>query len=391
MTVQAEGAEQARVTTAEGVFHLPADAVPVFGADHPFLEDVAHDLVRMVHHEDSGDILLIGWSHQTESTSFVFQNGAHAGPGTEETGAFALLPADAPVPQSGKPYLRPDDLRLAALRFLGRVPETLRTNPVFSQGPVRMITYNVHACVGMDGQLSPERIARVISQSGANIICLQELDVGRHRSGKLDQARVIAECLAMNHQFHPAWHVEEEQFGNAILTRFPLRVVEAKGLHHHKSDRSRRSALWVEIDIDSVNSLQVINTHISIYPHEQLIQARQLMDEWVQPAALRGPVVLCGDFNARPNSKTHQVFAREMRDVEYLNSQPAKSTYFSPYPLTRVDHIFVTEELLPKNVQVLDNRLAKVASDHLPLVTDLELTKFKTAPFIDDLVQTESD
>ena len=57
----------------------------------------------------------------------------------------------------------------------------------------------------------------------------------------------------------------------------------------------------------------------------------------------------------------------------------------------RVDHIFVTEELRPKHVQVLDSRIAKVASDHLPLVTDLELTTFKTAPFADDLVESETD
>lgn len=392
MTVQAEGTDQAMVTTLAGVFHLPADAIPVFGADHPFLEDVAHDLIRMVQHEESGDILLIGWTRQTESTSFVYQNGAHAGPGREETGAFALLPADVPLPPTGKPYLRPDDLRLAALRFLGREPAMQPMSPVFPRDKrIRMVTYNVHGCVGMDGQLSPERIARVISQSGANIICLQELDVCRHRSGKRDQARVIAECLAMNHEFHPAWHLEEEQFGNAILTRFPMRVVEAKGLHHHKSDRSRRSALWVEINIDLVNSLQVINSHISIYPQEQLIQARQLLEEWVQPASLLGPVILCGDFNARPNSKTHQVFDKQMRDVEYLSAEPAKSTYFSPYPLTRVDHIFITEELLPKNVQVLNSRIAKVASDHLPLVTDLELSEFKTVPSVDAMVETETD
>ena len=81
----------------------------------------------------------------------------------------------------------------------------------------------------MDGQLSLDRIARVISQSAADVICLQELDVSRQRSDFIDQAQEIAKHLEMSHEFHPAWHIEEEQFGNAVLSRFPMRVIEASG------------------------------------------------------------------------------------------------------------------------------------------------------------------
>ncbi len=374
MVIQAKEDNQAKVTTAEGSYILPQDAVLVFGADHPFLEDVNEDLIRLVHHPDSGDLVLVGWKNKSHSTSFVLQNGAHAGPGIEETRGFALLPPDASLTNK-KRYLRPNDLRLAALRFLKREPR--RKRPVFNPGSrenrIRIVTYNVHACVGMDGELSPNRIARVIAQSGANVICLQELDVFRQRSGNQDQAHAIAKYLEMNYEFHPAWHLEEEQFGNAILTRFPMRVIETKGLHHHKADRSRRSALWAEIDIDERISVQIINTHLSIYPKEQLIQAKELLEEWVQPASLLGPVVLCGDFNARPNSPTCKAFAKKLFDVESFDQNPTRSTYFSPFPVTRVDHIFVTNELQAKSTRVIDSRMAKVASDHLPLIVDLKL------------------
>jgi endonuclease/exonuclease/phosphatase family metal-dependent hydrolase len=366
--------DTATVTTLEGKFVLPRDAVLVFGADHPFLEDVAADLIRLVNHPDSGDIVLIGWTHQAQSTSFVLQNGAHAGPGIEETRGFTLLPPDIVPADSEKRYLRPNELRLMGLRFLGRSTESVSSLAVASpREDVRVMTYNVHACVGMDGELSPERIARVIGQSGANIVCLQELDVFRHRSGNRDQAHAIAMYLEMNFQFHPAWHLEEEQFGNAILTRFPMEVVESKGIHHHHADRSRRSALWVEIKVDDTTTLQVINTHLSIYPKEQLIQAQELSEEWVQPASLLGPVVLCGDFNARPGSATHRAFASKLSDVESFDSRPTRSTYFSPFPVSRVDHIFVTDELVGQHSQVIESRVAKTASDHLPLVVDLKL------------------
>lgn len=378
MTVVPTVAGRAHVITEEGEYQLPEDAVRVFGPEHPFVEEVSQDMIQLAHHKDSGEIVLVGWKNGQESTSFVLQNGAHAGPGVEETRAFALLPADTHLPVTSHRYLRPDDLRLAGLKFLGREPDGALTpsTPVaqpVKPGHVRILTYNVHACVGMDGQLSPERIARVIAQTNADIICLQELDVFRQRSGQLDQAHTIAQHLRMSHQFHPAWHIEEEQFGNAILTRFPMRVVEAKGLHHHKADRSRRSALWVEVDIGSETSLQIINTHLSIYPTEQRTQARELVEEWIQPASLLGPVVLCGDFNARPTSMTCRILEGAMHNVESFDGNPTQSTLFSPFPLTRVDHIFVDQKLSSKGTRVISSRMASVASDHLPLVSDLKV------------------
>lgn len=374
MVVLSENEKHAKVVTASGTFVLPDDAVTVFGADHPFLDEICTDMVSLASHTDAGDMVLVGWNHDGTSTSFVLQNGAHAGPGIEETRGFALIPSDVHLPQSDRHYLRPNDLRMAGLRLLDRDVEGHDViKPSIKKGRIRIMTYNIHACVGMDGQLSPRRIARVIAQTNADVVCLQELDVGRHRSGFRDQVCAIAQHLSMDHQFQPAWQIEEEQFGNAILTRLPMKLVQASGLHHHKKDRSRRSALWVEIELGNGVSLQVINSHLSIYPAEQKIQAQQLLEEWVHPASLIGPVVLCGDFNARPGSKTHKILVGTIQDVESFDSFPTRPTLFSPFPLTRVDHIFVSEGLRATKNHVIQSRLAKTASDHLPLVSDLKL------------------
>ena len=162
-----------------------------------------------------------------------------------------------------------------------------------------------------------------------------------------------------------------------------MRVIEASGLHHHKADRSRRSALWVEIDFGSDRCLQIINTHLSIYPTEQKIQAAQLIEEWVQPASLLGPVVLCGDFNARPNSATCKIFRETLVDVESFDRRPTKPTLFSPFPISRVDHIFVGEGVRAKNTTVVSSRLAKTASDHLPLIVDLEFREIEKMDSVD--------
>jgi endonuclease/exonuclease/phosphatase family metal-dependent hydrolase len=379
MIVVAENGNRARVVTREGVYFLPDDMIQVFGADHPFLEDAANDLIRLAHHVDSGDVVLVGWTRTTHSTSFVLQNGAHAGPGIDETSAFALLPPDTHFPITDKRYLRPSDLRLAAMHLLNRIPESAggtrrHANHRGSTVDVlRIMTYNVHACVGMDGQLSPQRIARVISQTGASLVCLQELDVFRRRSGKQDQAHEIATFLEMNFQFHPAWHIEEEKFGNAVLTRFPLNVVKADSLHHYKESRSRRSAIWVEIEICFETRLQVISSHLSIYPREQLRQADELLRDWIEPAMQRGPVVLCGDLNARPNSRCYRVFASALRDVASFSGGPPKPTYFSPKPVSRLDHIFVSKDLFATHSDVIESQLARIASDHLPLVANIRV------------------
>ena len=93
--------------------------------------------------------------------------------------------------------------------------------------PVRLMTYNVHGCVGVDRRLDVGRIAAVIAQNRPDIVALQELDVGRARSGRVDQAHEIAGRLGMRVQFNCAFRVEEEQYGDAILTPCPIGWSEA--------------------------------------------------------------------------------------------------------------------------------------------------------------------
>ena len=82
-----------------------------------------------------------------------------------------------------------------------------------------------------------------------------------------------------------------------------------------------------------------------------------------------------------PDGKTHKAISVAMKDVETFPAFKTKPTYFSPYPMARLDHIFVTPELIPESVQVIDTRLAKVASDHRPLLTTLNL-KTKVDPLL---------
>jgi hypothetical protein len=117
-----EGRARVRMWTEEGQFLLPDDAALVFPRAHPFLEDMVGDLMALCRHPDAGDFVLWGWDRRGPPCAFSVESGSHGGPGLEETHAFALLPADAPIQIGAKNYLRPLDLRKAALEYLGRVP-----------------------------------------------------------------------------------------------------------------------------------------------------------------------------------------------------------------------------------------------------------------------------
>ncbi|MHA1567384.1 MAG: endonuclease/exonuclease/phosphatase family protein [Alphaproteobacteria bacterium] len=369
---------RARVWSDAGEFLLPRDKAVVLGAEHPFLDAATRDLVDLCHHADAGDFVISGWRPDRPAYSFAVESGAHGGAGPNETGAFALLPSDAVLPEAGPGYLRPADLRRAAQQFLGRAePAPTPARGPAQPGTIRLMTYNVHSCIGMDGTLSPERIARVIARAKPNIVALQELDVGRARTMSVDQAHRIASCLEMDVHFHPTMHVEEGEYGNAILSNLPMRLVKAEalpGVILGKTPVEPRGAIWVAIEVDNIE-LQLFNTHLGLLPNERRRQAAALLGpDWLSHPDCVGPVVLCGDFNALPRSAVCRRLGERLRDAQdQLEGHRPKGTFFGRYAGARIDHIFVDPRSAVVNIVVPNTTLDRVASDHLPLVADIAL------------------
>src|SRR5580692_10055815 len=130
---------------------------------------------------------------------------------------------------------------------------------------VRILTYNVHRCVGADRVLDVARVADVLAAQAPDIVALQEVDVGRARTGGVDQAHQLARRLGMAFHFNAALKVEEELYGDAILTALPERLVKAGPLPGYPRLRrlEPRGALWVEVEVGAVR-LQVITTHLGL-------------------------------------------------------------------------------------------------------------------------------
>ncbi|WP_337267323.1 endonuclease/exonuclease/phosphatase family protein [Oryzifoliimicrobium ureilyticus] len=232
-----------------------------------------------------------------------------------------------------------------------------------------LLTYNVHSCVGTDRRLDPKRIADVIAQSGADIVALQEVDVGRKRTGGIDQAELIASHLKMNAQFHPALHLEEEKYGDAILTAFPMRLVKAGAL---PSIGETRGALWVRIDVGGLN-VNVINTHLGLRSHDRRQQVNALMEpSWMGSEQFQSaPSIFCGDFNAGPRSPIHATLEGTLRNSHRLAGKGVARTFPSRLPLLSLDHVFVSDGVDALSSEVIANPLARRASDHLPLLASL--------------------
>ncbi|HEV2531792.1 endonuclease/exonuclease/phosphatase family protein, partial [Phenylobacterium sp.] len=168
----------------------------------------------------------------------------------------------------------------------------------------------------------------------------------------------------------------EERYGDAILTCYPERLVQVGPLPGY--DRLRalepRGALWVEVEIDD-KPVQIINTHLGLVPREQQIQAAWLAGPaWLGHPLCQGPQILLGDFNATGASLVYRTLTAKLAAARKLAKRRTPTTTFpSPLPVLRIDHLFVSPEVRVTDVFAPFDPLTRIASDHLPLVMDFEL------------------
>jgi endonuclease/exonuclease/phosphatase family metal-dependent hydrolase len=248
----------------------------------------------------------------------------------------------------------------------------------------RILTYNVHRFVGIDRKLSAGRTAEVIAACEPDVVALQEARFGLARGGGLDMAEGVARYLGMELHFEPTIRLFGEQFGLADMTALPTRRIKAGSLPTLPNRRSleARKALWVGIETGGCE-LQLVNTHLSLLSRrERLLQADALLGEdWLGGRVCANPVVVVGDLNAGSGSKAYGRLAGELRDVQLEATLPRlQPTFHTRLPVRRIDHIFVSPTIEVLHAEARRTPLARVASDHLPLVADLRLSGEARAP-----------
>lgn len=359
--------------TREGQFRLPQATEQVVGKDHPFLEELKQDLIELARHPDAGTFVFFSTGTEGMPMSFPIEHGAHGGFGREETHGFLLLPEETAGINHSKPYWRPQDIRRAALQFLQRAPAEQSAAPVRLKQhdhALRVMTYNVHSCRGLDGEWAPDRVAAIIAQYDPDVVALQEVDVQRPRSRHVDQAQQIAQILNMHYHFHPSYTLEEEQYGNVLLSRYPIHVVKSGALPGRRR-LEPRSAIWGQIEYGE-QSIQLVATHLGLRPGERLQQVRTLLGaEWLGDGQCQHPIIFCGDFNTFASSKVYREITRQFHDAQAVYDKPVFGlTWMS---LIRLDYIFMTPGIQVQQLFVPRTTLTRKASDHLPLIADLVL------------------
>jgi endonuclease/exonuclease/phosphatase family metal-dependent hydrolase len=240
----------------------------------------------------------------------------------------------------------------------------------------RIVTYNVRRCVGNDRQLDVGRVAAVLAALEPDVVALQELDVGRARTGHVDQANEIAGALDMACHFNAAMRVEKELYGDAILSAHPEKLIQAGPLpgYGRVPLLEPRGALWIEVELAG-RPVQIINTHLGLVPREQQHQARFLAGPaWLAHPRCTGAKILLGDFNATGASVAYRTLSARLEAARNLAPRRSPTATFpSQLPVLRIDHLFVSREIRVLDVFAPFDPLTRVASDHLPLVMDFEL------------------
>lgn len=255
--------------------------------------------------------------------------------------------------------------------------------PLASARTLRVLSYNVHRCVGTDRHLSPERVAAVIAACQPDIVALQELDVGRKRSGNIDQAEIIADLLRMRYHFYPALQSYDEMYGDAVFSNLPMRLIKAGPLPalSHARFAEPRGALWVAVDCQGCD-LQLINTHLSLDPREHFHQTNMLLGpEWMGSPQCHGPTVFVGDLNALAWSASYKCLLARFKDAQQGLSRRPQSTFPSWWPFLRIDHAFVDPSIEVIDCRPIRTSLSKKASDHLPLTLDIRFQAQSLPPW----------
>ena len=246
---------------------------------------------------------------------------------------------------------------------------------------IRIITYNIHRAIGLDRRFQPERIIKILRDHDADIVLLQEVDEGAPRSKQQDMAREIAQALDYPH--YAAGHnvsLRKGRYGNATLSRYP--IVRERNIDLTVGDHKRRGCQHTAIEIDHGGDtpyrLEVFNLHLGLAPLERQRQSGLLMrSKEFANIDHRSACIVGGDFNDWL-SRLRALFIEGMslrcatdRETR-LRTRPIK-TYPSFSPRGGLDRIYYRGGLRFLTAQVCRHQVARVASDHLPVIVDFEL------------------
>lgn len=246
----------------------------------------------------------------------------------------------------------------------------------------RLLTYNIHRAIGVDGLFEPARIVAILAHHDADIVLLQEVDRGVPRSKHLDLASHFAAALRYDYRaVGMNVFLRKGRYGNATLTRFP--IGRQRNINLTIRWRKRRGAQHARIALPRAGStrgpksVDIFNVHLGISGRERRQQVARLLDspdianlDSVQSC------IIAGDMNDWRGVLKRQRFVKagfSCATNRRAGSRWSIKTFPSYAPTGGLDKIFYRGPLRLMRVYRSRLRLAQVASDHLPVIAEFEV------------------
>lgn len=226
---------------------------------------------------------------------------------------------------------------------------------------LKIASYNIHLAIGRDSRYLPQRILDVLREIDADVIALQEVSLG---AGGFDMLAYLAEEMGFESVAGPTLrHPVRGAYGNAILSRWP--VHKAKRLNLSFKRCEPRGALDIELSCEQ-KRLRILATHLGLRPKERRTQIRSLLRAFEDDESM--PTVLLGDLNE------WFLWGRPSRWLRaYFKDTPSVPTFPAGWPILALDRIWARPRAMLTDLRVHCTPLAKIASDHLPVMGTVRL------------------
>ena len=232
---------------------------------------------------------------------------------------------------------------------------------------LRIATYNIHRCRGLDGRTNPSRVADVIRSIEPDVIALQEvIGAGPHLPGHAEE---LGAQLGMGWVMAPTRHLRGALFGNVVLSRHPI-------VHHAQYDLSWKTCeprCCQRVDIAfGDDTLHLYNVHLGTAFLERRYQAGRL-SAIVHDRRIAQPKVVLGDFNEWMRGLATTLLTERLQSIDLRSHLRRRRTYPGVFPVLHLDHIYYDGRVEVVKLDLPRTRRALIASDHLPLVAELKI------------------
>jgi endonuclease/exonuclease/phosphatase family metal-dependent hydrolase len=222
---------------------------------------------------------------------------------------------------------------------------------------MRIASYNVHGCVGLDYRRNTSRIANVIRELNCDTVGLQEVGGKHDRTGGM-QLELLARETGMTAVAGGTIVRHEYHYGNALLTTRPVLAVRRHDISFER--REPRGALDVDLDVNGV-SVRVMVTHLGLKAGERRQQVTQII-ELLKEVPAEQPLVILGDMNEwLPGG----LILRWLHKL--MDEAPSRRSFPTWCPLFSLDRVWSRPRGSLVSFDVHRSPAARRASDHYPV------------------------